>query len=299
MAHSIQAAFEPWTLPVSLDLGLILGALLYLRGWTHLRLSRVMIVPAWRAASFLLGIFLIWLAVGSPLAAFDEQLLTVHMAQHLLLMTIAPALILLGAPLMPLLHGLPRHFVQIFIAPLYRYPPAQRLARLLSNPTLCWLAAAAALVGWHVPAAFTHALQSETWHVVEHSSFLVAGFLFWWPVIQPWPSVAHEPRWFILLYLFLATLPCDILSAYLTFCDRVVYKVYLNTPRPFGISPLADQQCAGALMWSCITILYLLPAAILTVQLLTGQHSPVDGARSSGIPGIAVRQRDPQRVEAH
>jgi cytochrome c oxidase assembly factor CtaG len=133
-------------------------------------------------------------------------------------------------------------------------------------------------VGWHVPAAFTLALRSETWHVVEHSSFLVAGFLFWWPVIQPWPSVARGPRWFILPYLFLATLPCDILSAYLSFCDRVVYPVYLNTPRPFAISPLADQQCAGALMWTCITILYLLPAAILTIQLLTAQTVPANEA---------------------
>jgi len=278
MAHSIQAAFEPWTLPVLLDLVLILEALLYLRGWIRLQLSRVNIVPAWRAASFLLGLFSIWLAIGSPLGALDEQLLTVHMAQHLLLMTIAPALILLGAPLLPLLHGLPRHFVQSFLAPPFRYPPVQRLGRLLSQPAFCWLAATAALVGWHVPAAFTLALRSETWHVVEHSSFLVAGFLFWWPVIQPWPSVARGPRWFILPYLFLATLPCDILSAYLSFCDRVVYPVYLNTPRPFAISPLADQQCAGALMWTCITILYLLPAAILTIRLLTAQTVPANEA---------------------
>jgi putative membrane protein len=278
MAHSIQAAFEPWTLPVLLDLVLILEALLYLRGWIRLQLSRVNIVPAWRAASFLLGLFLIWLAIGSPLGAFDEQLLTVHMAQHLLLMTIAPALILLGAPLLPLLHGLPRHFVQSFLAPPFRYPPVQRLGRLLSQPAFCWLAATAALVGWHVPAVFALALRSETWHVVEHSSFLVAGFLFWWPVIQPWPSVARGPRWFILPYLFLATLPCDILSAYLSFCDRVVYPVYLNAPRPFEISPLADQQCAGALMWTCITILYLLPAAILTIRLLTAQTVPANEA---------------------
>jgi putative membrane protein len=278
MAHSIQAAFESWTLPASLDLVLVLEALLYLRGWIRLQLSRVNIVPAWRAASFLLGLFSIWLAIGSPLGALDEQLLTVHMAQHLLLMTIAPALILLGAPLLPLLHGLPRHFVQSFLAPPFRYPPMQRLGRLLSQPAFCWLAATAALVGWHVPAAFTLALRSETWHVVEHSSFLVAGFLFWWPVIQPWPSVARGPRWIILPYLFLATLPCDILSAYLSFCDRVVYPVYLNTPRPFAISPLADQQCAGALMWTCITILYLLPAAILTIQLLTAQTVPANEA---------------------
>jgi putative membrane protein len=266
--HSIQAAFEPWTLPVPLDLVLILEAFLYLRGWIHLRLSGVNVIPSWRAASFLLGLFLIWLAIGSPLAAFDEQLLTVHMVQHLLLMTLAPPLILLGAPVMPLLHGLPRRFVQIYLAPLFRFPPVQRIGRLFSHPAFCWFAAAAALVGWHIPYAFTLGLQSETWHVVEHSCFLVAGFLFWWPVIQPWPSVPHWPRWSILLYLFLATLPCDILSAYLTFCDRVVYPVYLNTPRRFALSPLADQQCAGALMWTCITIVYLVPAVILTTRLL-------------------------------
>jgi cytochrome c oxidase assembly factor CtaG len=278
MAHPLQAAFEPWTLPVPLDLALILEAFIYLRGWIHLRLGRVTIIPVWRAASFLLGLFLIWLATGSPLAAFDEKLLTVHMVQHLLLMTLAPPLILLGAPVMPILHGLPRGLVQTVLAPLFRYSPVQRLGRLLSQPAFCWLAAAAALVGWHVPAAFTLALQSEAWHVVEHLCFLVTGFLFWWPVIQPWPSVPQWPRWSMLLYLFLATLPCDILSAYLSFCDRVVYSVYLNTPRPFGISALADQECAGALMWTCVTVVYLLPAVILTMRLLAARTSPTDEA---------------------
>jgi putative membrane protein len=288
MSPSFQAAFEPWTLPALLDLVLTLEAFLYLRGWNHLRLSRVNVIPVWRAASFLLGLFLIWLAIGSPLAAFDEQLLTVHMSQHLLLMTFAPPLILLGAPVMPLLHGLPRNFVQTYLAPLFRYPPVQRIGRLLSHPAFCLLAATAALVGWHVPAAFTLGLQSETWHVVEHTCFLAAGFLFWWPVIQPWPSVPHWPRWSILLYLFLATLPCDILSAYLTFCDRVVYPVYLNTPRPFDISPLADQECAGALMWTCITILYLVPAAILTIQLLAARASPTDEALPSELQSLTA-----------
>jgi putative membrane protein len=298
MAHSIQAAFEPWTLPVPLDLALLLEAFLYMRGWIYLRLARVDIIPAWRACSFLFGLFLIWFAVGSPLAAFDEQLLTVHMLQHLLLMTFAPALILLGAPVMPLLHGLPRQLVQTVLAPLFRYPPMQRISCLFSHPAFCWLAAATALVGWHVPSAFTLGLQSETWHAVEHSCFLAAGFLFWWPVIQPWPSVPHWPRWSILLYLFLATLPCDILSAYLTFCDRIVYPVYLNTPRPFGISPLEDQQCAGALMWTCITFSYLLPAAILTIKLLAARTSTKDERLPPGLQGIAASQSEPRSIEA-
>jgi cytochrome c oxidase assembly factor CtaG len=246
----------------------LLTAIFYLRGWRHLRHASANVIPAWRAACFLAGIGLIWLAIGSPLGLLDEQLLTAHMVQHLLLMSIAPALIFMGSPVMPMLHGLPQSFVRSVVGPLFRWPPIQFLGRLFSRPELCWFAAAAALVGWHVPAVFNMALQSEGWHVAEHASFLAAGFLFWWPVIQPWPSVPVWPRWSILLYLFSATLPCDILSAYLTFCDRVVYPAYLGAPRVLGLSALEDQECAGALMWACITVLFLLPAAQITLQLL-------------------------------
>jgi len=296
MVHSLQAAFEPWTLPVWLDLTLILEAVLYLRGWIHLRLARVDIIPAWRGGSFLLGIFLIWLALGSPLAAFDEKLLTVHMIQHLLLMTIAPPLILVGAPVMPLLHGLPRQFVHGIIGPLFRWPPMQRFGRVLTQPAFCWIAAAAALVGWHIPGAFTLGLQSEAWHIVEHACFLGTGFLFWWPVVQPWPSVPVWPRWSMLLYLFLATIPCDILSGFLVFCDRVVYPVYLVGPRQFGVSALEDQQRAAALMWTCVTIIYLIPAMILTTRLLGARSSQEVGQEAP--PGTQAPRRNPQTVEA-
>jgi putative membrane protein len=268
MPEAVQNVFASWTIPIPLTVATILSAIIYLRGWRHLRLAAANAIPAWRAASFLLGVFLIWLAIGSPLTLFDEDLLTVHMVQHLLLMTIAPALILTGAPVMPVLHGLPARFVQTVIGPAFRWTPVQSIGRVLSQPAVCWLAAGSALVGWHVPAAFNLALQSEGWHIVEHSSFLAAGFLFWWPVIQPWPSVPVWPRWSILLYLFSATLPCDILSAYLTFCDRVVYPAYLSSPRLLGLSALEDQQCAGALMWTCITILFLVPVAWITLELL-------------------------------
>jgi len=206
-------------------------------------------------------------ALGSPLAALDEELLTVHMIQHLLLMTIAPALLLLGAPMMPLLHGLPRQFVQA-AGPLFRWPQLQGAGRLITRPIFCWFAATAALVGWHIPGAFRLALLWEPLHVVEHICFLGGGLLFWWPVIQPWPNVSTGPRWSMLLYLFLATLPCDILSGFLAFCDRVVYPAYISVPRRFGMTALQDQQCAAALMWSCVTILYLVPAVMLTMQLL-------------------------------
>jgi putative membrane protein len=274
MPASVQVAFESWSCSVGLTFAVVLAGGLYLRGWLRLHSASVNAIPSWRAGSFFLGLSLIWLAVGSPLAAFDEELLTVHMVQHLLLMTVAPPLILVSAPVMPLLHALPRKFLQSILGPLFRSLAMQGIGRVLSQPVFCWLAAAAALLGWHVPAAFTLGLRSEAWHAVEHACFLGSGFLFWWPVVQPWPSVPRWPRWSMLVYLFLATLPCDILSAFLAFCDRVVYTVYLSTSKHFGISALEDQQCAGALMWTCVTIVYLLAAAILTTRLLSARSTP-------------------------
>ena len=296
MPPHIQNALENWSPAVPLALTLLLAAIVYLRGWLYLRSRSVNFIPSWRAASFLIGVFLIWVALGSPLAALDEELLTVHMIQHLLLMTLAPPLILGGAPVMPFLHGLPLRFMQSVLSPLLRWAPAQWLGRILSQPAVCWLAAVAALVGWHIPAAFTLALQSEAWHVVEHACFLGSGFLFWWPVVQPWPSVPRWPQWSILVYLFLATLPCDILSAFLAFCDRVVYPVYLSTPKHFALSTLEDQQCAGTLMWTCVTIAYLVAAAILTTRLLSARSTQGNELLQSDLPTLAAR-RGSQRVE--
>jgi putative membrane protein len=293
MNSIVQAALHSWSPPIPLPALVLLAAFLYLRGWFRLHSASVSVIDGWRAASFLLGIFCIWLALGSPLAAFDEQLLTVHMLQHLLLMTIAPALILLGAPLMPLLHALPQQSVKTVLSPLFRWPPLQRLGHFLSHPSVCWLAGVAALVVWHIPAVFTLALQSEAWHFLEHSCFLASGFLFWWPVVQPWPSVPVWPRWSILLYLFLATLPCDILSAFLVFSERVVYPVYFSAPHPFAWSVLEDQECAGALMWTCITIIYILPAMVLTTRLLETRNPQTLGIENAPLSPAVISPSEP------
>ena len=250
-------------------LALALTALVYLRGWIHLRNTNA--ISAWRAASFCGGLFCIWIAAVSPLAELDEQLLSFHMIQHLLLMTAAPPLLLLGSPVLPLLHGLPKFAMRGAVGPLLRFPSVQRIGYVFANPVFCWFTATAILIGWHVPPVFALGMSSEAWHHVEHATFLAAGLIFWWPVIPSWPSVS-QPRWSTVLYLFLATLPCDALSAFLAFCDRVVYPAYLQAPRRFDLSPLEDQQFAGVLMWVCVTFAYLAPAVAITMRLLSGGH---------------------------
>jgi cytochrome c oxidase assembly factor CtaG len=219
------------------------------------------------------------------------------MIHHLLLMTFAPALILLGEPLLAFWHGLPR-LGKIVVGPLFRRPFAERIGRTLSRPVLCWTVSAVALVGWHLPALFTLGMRSEVWHCVEQASFLGTGFLFWLPVIQPWPSVSAGPQWWTLLYLFLATLPCDILSGFLVFSDRVAYPVYFSMPRHFGFSVLEDQQCAAALMWTCVTLVYLVPAALLSTRLLSPRSFCRGDSMQSELRAGATSQPDSQRLEA-
>jgi cytochrome c oxidase assembly factor CtaG len=156
-------------------------------------------------------------------------------------------------------------------------------------------------MGWHIPALFNLGLHSQAWHAVEQGSFLASGLLFWWPVVQPWPSISKWPDFTIILYLFFATLPCDVLSGFLVFCDRVVYPVYFSAVRPFDISALEDQQCAGALMWTSVTIVYLVVGAILTMRLLSPRHSQINLTESTvGVLTVndAMRTTTPQRVEA-
>ncbi|MBV8049906.1 MAG: cytochrome c oxidase assembly protein, partial [Acidobacteriaceae bacterium] len=105
---------------VFFELILVFTELVYLRGWLSLRSSLVHRTSGWRVVSFLVGLFLIWAAVASPIAGLDHELLTIHMLQHLLLMTLAPPLIWLGAPIRPLLHGLPPRFIESRLAPLWQ-----------------------------------------------------------------------------------------------------------------------------------------------------------------------------------
>jgi putative membrane protein len=273
MPHLHHAASES-SHSVFFTLVLVFTALIYLRGWLSLRFSIVKTPSALRAFSFSAGLFLIWVAVASPTAALDHGLLTVHMLQHLLLMTLAPPLIWLGAPVDPLLHGLSQRFVQSLPVPLFQSRAVRKFAKALGTPEFAWLAACAALVGWHIPTFFALGMQSVAWHLFEQLSFLATGLLFWRPIFQTFvqPSVDESRQDLsMILYLFFATLPCDILSGFLAFSDRVVYPMYFSSSHLLGFSPLLDQQCAAALMWTCVTVVYLVAGAILTVRLLSPQ----------------------------
>ena len=152
--------------PIALVPALVLAALVYCRGWFRLRRLLPDITSLWWPCAFLCGLTALWAAVSSPLAAFDEQLLSVHMVQHLLLSAVAAPLLLLGAPAVPLLYGVPRRFALSGLAPLLRARPVRALGRVLGEPAFCWSVAIVAFIGWHTPSLFQLGLRSEHWHAV-------------------------------------------------------------------------------------------------------------------------------------
>ena len=292
-----QTILESWSAPIGVNVSLFLAALVYTKGWLHLHKTFPNLISAWRFAAFFAGIISLSIAVGSPLDAFDDVSLSVHMVQHLLLMAIAPPLILLGAPALPLLQGIPQAMARGIVGPFLRWSLVKRLARFISNPAICWLAAALALIGWHIPVVFELALRSHSWHELEHATFFGTGLLFWWPVVQPWPSTARWARWSIPLYLFCATLPCDALSGFLTFCDRVVYTSYLSAPQILTASPLQDQEFAAALMWVSVTIIFLVPAVVVTIQILSPGGANLTAQPWPALNGIAGQPLDASKSE--
>jgi putative membrane protein len=196
-------------------------------------------------AAFLTGVVVLAAVVVGPLAEWAEGVaLSAHMVQHLCLMLVVPLLWLRGLP--PWL-----------LRPLARAPGVGPVAFRLTRPLAALAVASAVQVAWHFPVAFDAALRVEALHALEHLSFLGAGLLFWWPVagrLPEWPRPSPPAR---LLYLFLATIPMMTIAAPITLAERVVYPFYAAAGRPWPISPRADQELAGILMWVGGMLAYL------------------------------------------
>ena len=273
MQPVLQAVLRSWSIPPVATFALVLTALTYLRGAWLLRRAGFPHLPAWRIGSFVLELFALWFALASPLDTFSGFVLTAHMLQHMMLMMVAPPLILLGEPLIPIVRGMPRFAAREFAGPLLNWPPAQRIGLVLTNPVVALVLMGVVMLGWHVPGPYELALRSSSWHQAEHACFFFTSIIFWWPVVQPWPSRARWPRWAMVPYLVIADLQNTALSAVLVFSDRILYPSYAGTPSLFGFTPQEDQAAAGAIMWVVGSLAFIVPAVLIAIQCLTRRRT--------------------------
>jgi cytochrome c oxidase assembly factor CtaG len=255
--------WDPWLLA-----GLAAAAVVYVRGWRALDRRDPERWSIGQLACFLGGLGSLFLALASPIEPFSFFLLQVHMLQHLLLMMVAPPLLWLGAPMFPLLRGLPRSIRTTWIAPMLRSPMLRKLFTRLTHPVPALLIYIAATWFWHVPRIYDFAMRSPGWHYVEHLCFLGAALLFWYPVVRPYPARPSWSRWWLVPYLVIADVQNTILSALLTFADRVLYSHYAEVPRLGNVSALDDQATAGVLMWVPGSVAFLFPLVWIGLGLL-------------------------------
>ena len=244
MIQAHGAATEAsWHLDVPMQMGLALAAAGYLYLVFRLR-ARGGVAKTARAWAWSLGLASVFVALQSPLNAVAEgRSLAAHMLQHVLLMSVAAPLLLVG--LYPrLLVPVTRPLLPVM---LHRRAPSA-LLRLVSEPAVTFGTWLFVLYAWHIPALYGLALHSEPWHRAEHLTLMVAGTLYWLPVIDPLVSLKRMTPMRRILYLGAGQIATAVLAAVLMWWPEVIYAHYLRTASVFGISHLTDQQAAGALM---------------------------------------------------
>jgi putative membrane protein len=212
----------------------LIAAIAYAPALARLRRRGRAISPL-RAAAFYAGIALLLAAFLSPLDRLgEERLFSAHMAQHLLIGDVAPLLVVLG------LDG-------PILRPLLAIRPVQRL-RILAHPLVALPLWALNLCVWHLTPLYDAALDHDTVHALQHGLFFLCGMLVWAALLEPLPG----PAWFTagrkLLYVATMWLVSLALSQVFLWSGHVYYARYLEAPRAWGLSPLADQRAGGGLM---------------------------------------------------
>jgi cytochrome c oxidase assembly factor CtaG len=206
----------------------------------------------WRPLAFYAGLLTIVIALKGPIDNYSDRLFWVHMIQHVLLLTVAAPLIVLGAPWMSLWRPLPLGFRRDVAKTLARArwtAPLRAAGRALGRPTGAWLAFSINLVVWHIPVLFDLTLQHIWIHACEHTTFLVFGILLWSQVIESPPLRLRLRMDQRVYYMVAASAVGWVLSLVLAFATTPLYPVYAHLAnRPGGISALTDQQLAAGVM---------------------------------------------------
>ena len=266
-----------------------------------------------RAALFYAGLLTIFLALATPIDALAEKLLWIHMIQHMLLLTVAPPLIVLGAPWRSLWRPLPLRFRRTVARTVTRSPgfaPIRALGRGLVTPFGALLAFSAGLWLWHLPAAYDLALRSSNVHALEHITFLVVGILFWAQVTASTPAKPTLPPLARVAYVGAGAVSNVLVAMVLAFAPTALFAPYAHLAnRPGAITALQDQQIAAGIMWSAGDVPFGIAIALLvqgwlgdqerrTLRLGGSAASPEEHLPNHGTPADASQALEPLITEA-
>ena len=262
-----------WTFQPVVIIALLAAAALYARVYRRAAARSSTSAPgAGHWVPYAAGLVVIAVALLSPLDPIgDKYLLSAHMMQHVLLSDIAPALLILGlrAPVLPL--GLSREA-------LLAVAPGGRSGRVLSRLTSPWLALplwAIATWAWAIPSVFDYAAQHQVVHALEHATLFYTGLAMWWLIIDPLPRARLRPNGQRLALLGFTRIASACVCLPLTWLSSTEYPLYAHAPRLYGLSPLSDQQIAGASMCFIEILVFGIAFAAVFISILGRDESRV------------------------
>jgi putative copper resistance protein D len=237
--------------------------------------------PTARAASFLAGLAVIAIAIQSSIGVYDDLLFSMHMWQHLLLIVVAPPLLLWGQPVTLLLHA-SRNPLHTWVKRAVR----SRIVSLATHPLFGITVYTVVVVGTHLTSFMELTLTHPLVHQSEHVLYLVAGYLYFLPLI------GHEPiRWKLsypaqLFFLMLA-MPVDTFTGVVLIqTNHPMFPAYAGR-RDWGPSLVADLHGGGAVMWIAGDGIMALLIVLLFIQVLR-QRVEVDAGR--WLEGVRARR---------
>ena len=237
--------------------GVFVLVALYAAGWRRGRRPRERHPPSlWRLLLFAGGILTILVALVSPLDSLGDQLMVMHMVQHMLLLDIAPILLILG-------------LTKVLLRPVTRrLQTIERRAGFFGHPAFAVILYAAVLWLWHVPALYDQAQGNSVILALEHLCFFAAGALYWWHVLSPIRSRMRLAGLGPVAYMTSGKLLVGILGIVLAFAPHVIYPFYAHQPHYWGLTPLEDQMMAGLVMALEQSIVMGIALVVLFVQML-------------------------------
>ncbi|HEY5288052.1 MAG TPA: cytochrome c oxidase assembly protein [Solirubrobacteraceae bacterium] len=270
-----------WSLDPLAILALLAAAVLYMRMYRRAA-SRSQTVGASHWIPYTAGLVAIAVALLSPLDAIgDGWLLSAHMAQHVLLSDIAPALLVLGLRSPVLSLGLARPALRAVA-------PGGRWGKTLAVATSPWVAIplwALATWVWAIPAVFDFAAQHSVVHAFEHATLFYTGLALWWLIIDPMPRVRPRPDGQRLALLGFSRIASAAVCLPLTWITTTQYPLYASAPRAFGLSAIADQQVAGAGMCFVEFLVFGIAFAAVFISMLSRDDSRVAVAEQAAAAG--------------
>jgi putative membrane protein len=275
-----------WDPLILLSVGVV--AIVYARGLRRIRRRTRRAAPdLWRAWAFGGGLAILIVALQSPISTYDNSLFSMHMLQHMLLVLGAAPLLLIGAPLLPLLWGLPNQERRGVGRLLSRNGPLHTLGHRITQPLVAEVLFLSTLACWHVPVLYDAAQGRSITHNLEHALLLGTAALFWWPLVPPTGASKRMSRGLGVVYLAAAAVEGTVIGALLTFSSEPLYTTYGLAPRITELSVLQDQQLAGLIMWVPSGLVYLSAILVQIGLLLRSDEQNDPGSAPTSIATLS------------